>query len=228
MQLRHTDVVIAGGGLAGSLAAAMLGRAGIDAVLVDPHPVYPPDFRCEKLDSVQLQTLRLTGLADAVLPLRHPIDEAGWRASATSSTSCRVTQCGILLRHAGQHRASRRSQPHIDFIHAKVTDIATGPERQTVKLSNGEEISARLVVLATGLNIGIRQKLGIDHEVISPGHSISIGFDIQPVDRSDFPFSSLTYFTERAADRMAYITLFPIGGTMRANMFVYRDCTIHG
>ena len=33
----------------------------------------------------------------------------------------------------------------------------------------------------------------------------------------------MTYYTERAADRMAYITLFPIGGTMRANMFVYRD-----
>ena len=57
MQLRHTDVVIAGGGLAGSLAAAMLGRAGIADALVDPHPVYPPDFRCEKLDGTQLQTL---------------------------------------------------------------------------------------------------------------------------------------------------------------------------
>ena len=89
--MRHTDVVIAGGGLAGSLAAAMLGRAGIDAVLVDPHPVYPPDFRCEKLDSVQLQTLRLTGLADAVMRRfdARPRN-AGWRASAASSTSCRA------------------------------------------------------------------------------------------------------------------------------------------
>ena len=71
-----------------------------------------------------------------------------------------------------------------EFIHAKVTDIATGPERQTVKLSTGEEIDARLVVLATGLNIGVRQKLGIDREIISAGHSISIGFDVQPAGRA--------------------------------------------
>jgi 2-polyprenyl-6-methoxyphenol hydroxylase-like FAD-dependent oxidoreductase len=110
-----------------------------------------------------------------------------------------------------------------EFIYAKVADIVTGPERQTVKLSNGTEIAARLVVLATGLNIGLRQKLGIEREIVSPGHSISIGFDVQPTGRSAFPFSSLTYFTERAADRMAYISLFPIGGSMRANMFAYRD-----
>ena len=51
--MRETDVVIVGGGLAGSTAAAMLGRAGIAAVLIDPHPTYPPDFRCEKLDASQ-------------------------------------------------------------------------------------------------------------------------------------------------------------------------------
>ena len=65
--MRHTDIAIVGGGLAGSLVAAMLGRAGIDVVLVDPHPVYPPDFRCEKLDGPQIGILEKTGLADAVL-----------------------------------------------------------------------------------------------------------------------------------------------------------------
>ena len=65
--MRQTDIAIVGGGLAGSTAAAMLGRAGVRAVLVDPHPVYPKDFRCEKLDASQVTLLRKTGLAGAVL-----------------------------------------------------------------------------------------------------------------------------------------------------------------
>ena len=36
-------------------------------------------------------------------------------------------------------------------------------------------------------------------------------------------FPALTYYGERAADRVAYITLFPIGSAMRANFMVYRD-----
>ena len=221
--MRHTDVVIAGGGLAGSLAAAMLGRAGIDAVLVDPHSVYPPDFRCEKLDRVQLQTLQLTGLADAVASVSTP-DQECWVARLGRLVDKLPGEQQRGIRYDTLVNTVRSQIPDCtEFIHAKVIDIATGAERQTVKLSTGAEIAARLVVLATGLNIGVRQKLGIDREVISPGHSISIGFDIQPAGRPGFPFSSLTYFTERASDRMAYITLFPMADTMRANMFVYRD-----
>ena len=56
------------GGLAGSTAAAMLGRAGIAAVLIDPHPVYPPDFRVEKLGGDdQLDRFFKTGIAESVL-----------------------------------------------------------------------------------------------------------------------------------------------------------------
>jgi 2-polyprenyl-6-methoxyphenol hydroxylase-like FAD-dependent oxidoreductase len=51
--MKYTDVAIIGGGLAGSTAAAMLGRASISAVLIDPHPAYPPDFRVEKLSGAE-------------------------------------------------------------------------------------------------------------------------------------------------------------------------------
>src|ERR1043165_3006161 len=201
VQLRHTDVVIAGGGLAGSVAAAMLGRAGVDAVVVDPHPVYPPDFRGEKRDRVQLQTLQLTGLADAVKAASTP-DQDSWvaRLGHLVEKLPGELQRGILY-DTLVNTVRSQIPKGTEFIHAKVTDIATGPERQTVKLSTGEEINARLVVLATGLNIGVRQKLGIEREVISPSHSISIGFDVQPVGRPAFPFSSMAYFAARTTDR---------------------------
>jgi 2-polyprenyl-6-methoxyphenol hydroxylase-like FAD-dependent oxidoreductase len=65
--------------------------------------------------------------------------------------------------------------------------------------------------------------LGIARTDVSPCHSISIGFDVDPVGRPGFGFPALTYYPERAIERISYLTLFPIGPTMRANLFVYRD-----
>jgi 2-polyprenyl-6-methoxyphenol hydroxylase-like FAD-dependent oxidoreductase len=91
-----------------------------------------------------------------------------------------------------------------------------------VTLSNGWQICARLVVLANGLNIGIRHKLGMTREMISECHSISIGFDVKPVGRAKFAFPALTHYSESQAARLPYLTLFPIGAAMRANLFTYR------
>jgi 2-polyprenyl-6-methoxyphenol hydroxylase-like FAD-dependent oxidoreductase len=220
--MRNTDVVIVGGGLGGSLAAAMLGRAGIDATLIDPHPIYPPDFRCEKLDAVQLQTLGLTGLVDAVLRASTAYRET-WAARFGRVVEKRPDDARGILYDTLVNTVRACIPAGSAIIHAKVTELSTSREQQTVRLSNGESLAARLVILATGLNIGLRHKLNIEHETVSPNHSISIAFDIQPVDRSSFPFTSLTYFAERASDRMAYITLFPIGEKMRVNLFGYRD-----
>jgi 2-polyprenyl-6-methoxyphenol hydroxylase-like FAD-dependent oxidoreductase len=220
--MRQTDIVIAGGGLAGSTAAAMLGRAGYSVVIADPHAVYPPDFRAEKLDSAQVRVLRKTGVADAVL------------RAATHDGETWIARFGRLLdkRPGDQHGIlydtminTMRGEipPSAEFVHAKVMDIATGAERQTVTLSTGEEISARLVVVANGLNIGLRHKLGMERRDISKTHSIMLGFDLMPAGRTSFSFPAMTYYGEDPADRTAYITLFPIRETMRANLCVYRD-----
>ena len=78
--MRYTDIAIIGGGLAGSTAAAMLGRAGIAALLIDPHEIYPFDFRVEKLSGgEQVDRFARTGLADAVLPTAT-LDGENWIA----------------------------------------------------------------------------------------------------------------------------------------------------
>jgi 2-polyprenyl-6-methoxyphenol hydroxylase-like FAD-dependent oxidoreductase len=221
--MRYTDIAIIGGGLAGATAAAMLGRAGIPAILIDPHPLYPPGLRCEKLSgSEQVERFRKTGIAEG--PLRAAThDGENWIARFGYLLDKRPSQQYGIMYDALINALRAEIPPPVETIHAKALSVSTSAERQKIALSNGEEISARLVVLANGLNVGLRRTLGIERRIVSACHSISIGFDIAPVGRPSFDFPALTYFSERPSDRTPYISIFPVGKSMRANLFVYRQ-----
>ena len=220
--MRYTDIAIIGGGLSGATAAAMLGRAGIPTILIDPHETYPADFRVEKLSGHgQIERFLQTGIGESVL------------RRATFAGENWIARFGHLLDKAPSRQFNifydslvnsvRDEIPEaVARICAKAVSVETSPERQRVTLSNGETISARLVVLANGLNVGLRHQLGIARNIVSACHSISIGFDVVPAGRNSFDFPALTYFSERPSDRIPYICLFPIGTRMRANLFVYR------
>src|SRR5436853_5579835 len=152
--MRETDILIAGGGLAGSTAAAMLGRTGCATMLVDPHKVYPPDFRAEKLDSTQTAILRKTGVGDAVLRAAT-LDGESWVARFGRLIEKRPGDQHGILYDTMVNTIRGEIPPSVEFIHAKVTDIATSSEHQAITLSTGEAISARLVVVANGLNVGL-------------------------------------------------------------------------
>jgi len=221
--MRHVDVAIAGGGLAGATATAMLARAGVAVALVDPHAAYPFDFRSEKLAGPQVHLLRRTGLADAVLAAGTAIDEL-WIARFGRLIERRTVQgdCYGILYDTLVNAVRAQIPASAAFVAAKVAAVSTGADRQTMVLSNGEKIGARLIVLATGLNNALRRMLGISRVELSPCHSLSIGFDVTPAGGGAFAFPSLTYYPERAAERISYFTLFPVGATMRANLFLYR------
>jgi 2-polyprenyl-6-methoxyphenol hydroxylase-like FAD-dependent oxidoreductase len=222
--MRQTDVLIVGGGLAGSLAAAMLGNKGIATVLVDPHEVYPPELRCEKLDAGQLAILMKTGLGETVLAKTALADELDVVRFDRLVDRKPGLQRGIM--YESLVNTIRDAIPaSVERIKGKVNAIANSPDRQVVTLADGAEISARLVVLANGLNLSLRESLGMTREVVSPVHSVTIGFDVKPVGRADFSFQGLTYYSRKPAERFAYLTLFPVPGAMRANFMVYRDMT---
>jgi 2-polyprenyl-6-methoxyphenol hydroxylase-like FAD-dependent oxidoreductase len=219
--MRQTDIVIAGAGLAGSTAAAMLARDGFDVTLVDPHPVYPADLRCEKLIGRQMTILRRTGLDEFVV------------RAATLDGGCWVARCGHVVekRAADQYgilydtlvNCLRGAIPAgTPFLCDTVRHIENTAARQIVTLAKGDAICARLVIIANGLNSGLRSSLGMQREDLSRCHCITLAFDLQPIGRGSFEFAALTYFGEHAADRIAYLTLFPVGKAMRANLMVYR------
>ena len=220
--MREVDILIAGGGLAGSTAAAMLARQGFEIAIVDPHANYPFDLRCEKLIGRQVAILQRTGLADLVLP------------AATLDGECWIAQFGrVVLKRPGDQWGilydtlvnTMRSTiaAGATFIEDKVMHIANGPLRQVVSLAKGEAISTRLVVLANGLNTGLRHSLGMERHDVSKCHCITIAFDVKPARRSSFEFSAMTCFGGRPADRIAYMSLFPIGSAMRVNLMAYRS-----
>jgi 2-polyprenyl-6-methoxyphenol hydroxylase-like FAD-dependent oxidoreductase len=219
--MQRTDVAIVGGGLAGSLAAAMLGRAGVDAILIDPHAEYPRDMRCEKFDGEQVAILERTGFADAVLPAMSRADELCVVRFGRLVDRKPGLQYGMLYQDIVN--TIRRAIPsRVTRALAKVTAIVTSSDRQEVTLSTGEQISARLVVFAIGLNPNLRHTLGLEKKELSHAHSITAGFDMKPVGRAEFDFPALTYYPDRPSDKGAYLTLFPIPGGMRANYMCYR------
>jgi 2-polyprenyl-6-methoxyphenol hydroxylase-like FAD-dependent oxidoreductase len=111
----------------------------------------------------------------------------------------------------------------VAFIKTKAQGIATSAGRQNVTLANGEIGDARPVLLANGLSVSLRDQLNLKRAILSACHSITIGFTMKPRGRAESNFPALTYYAERPADRAALITMFPIGSSMRANLFVYRE-----
>src|SRR5882757_7083162 len=140
--MRYTDIAIVGGGLAGSTAAAMLGRAGIPAILIDPHPAYPPELRCEKLGGEQLDLLRKTGLAEPTLRATT-LDGEVWEARFGYVVAKKPSDQHGVMYDTLVNTVRAQIPPAVETIFAKVSGIANNGERQKILLSNDEEISAR-------------------------------------------------------------------------------------
>src|SRR6202048_2951134 len=133
--MRYTDVAIVGGGLAGSTAAAMLGRAGVSALLIDPHPSYPPELRCEKLGGDQLDLLRKTGLAEPTLRATM-LDGEVWEARFGYVVTKKPSDQHGIMYDTLVNTMRAQIPPGVESIFAKASSIAVSAERQKILLWN--------------------------------------------------------------------------------------------
>lgn len=214
------EIVVVGAGLAGTAAATVLARAGRSVTLIDSHSVFPPEFRAEKFGDPHIALFNRLGLGDIATGATTPID------------SIDIYRFGDLVaRHRGREygyaysdviNELRAALPvSVDMVVGRVAEIDSGPGLQSVVLADGRRIVSRLIVVATGLGDTIRRKVGIERIETRKAHSLSLGFDLDRPAAS-YAFESLAYYGS-GYDRVAYLTLFPIRETMRANLFVYRE-----
>jgi 2-polyprenyl-6-methoxyphenol hydroxylase-like FAD-dependent oxidoreductase len=219
----EVDVVVVGGGLAGCVAATMLHTLGATVAVIDRVREPRPEFRAEQVVGPQLERLRDLGC------LGHA---ASGRDATLTTTNARngrildrtdVDQIGMPYRDMVAN--ARAVLPPGALIIGRVVAIDTSPTLQIVRLGDGTAISARLVILATGLVLQLRESLGIGTEIVSKAHSLCIGFDMtlmNPMRPSHVP---LIYYGERIETRVDYLALFQVGDTLRANLFCYHSRT---
>ena len=73
------------------------------------------------------------------------------------------------------------------------------------------------------MNDVLRLKLHIGRKTVAEKQSISFGFSLVPEGDRTLDFEGLTYYGAGVTDRIDYLSLFPLGDVMRANLFTFLD-----
>jgi 2-polyprenyl-6-methoxyphenol hydroxylase-like FAD-dependent oxidoreductase len=204
--------------------AAVLGQQGRRVIVVDPRSSCPPLFRAEKIEREQVRLLRKFGLLEHLRPHAARVSEvrAGFDGRIFKTTP--IEQYGI--KHSDMVNAVREQAPAgVDYRKSRVEHIANSKQVQRVKLSGGEELTCRLVVLACGVSDRLLTNLGLDRRVVQRDQSLGFGFNIAASEAQPFDFDALTYYSFSPSTRIDYITLFRFRETMRANLFTFRSAS---
>ena len=213
------DIIVIGAGIAGTCAAAVLSRQGYDVALVDARTHYQDEFRAEKIGDEKMAIFDRLGLGEIARQFTTPMQNLWVYRYGQLSSRSEMKEYGF--RYAALINGLRGSLlTNVQFIQARADKIETDAARQKVMLSNGKELMCRLVILATGLGDAARRSVGIRRVDISKTHSLALGFNLA-LEAPQFPFEALTYYGTPGYDRSAFLTLFPIGKTMRGNLFSY-------
>jgi len=176
------DIVVAGGGIAGLTAAAAFGHAGFSVICVDPQPPVTDetdenaDIRTTALLQPARDLLQRAGLWDALAPFGTPLqvmrvadaggpDGAVRRGRAFDAKDVSEDPFGWnfpnwLLRR--EVLAQIQALPNVTFQPGVAAERYLGRTAEArVRLSDGSDIRARLVIAADGRNSPMRQEAGI-------------------------------------------------------------------
>lgn len=216
-----SDIAVIGGGLSGTIAAIVLGRAGYRVTLIDRNKVFPPEFRVEKIAGDQVARFERLGLRSALAANAVYFDRIANVRHGRLIDVSRTPHYGILYHDLVA--AMRCELPaNVRLLVDRVVDLQTSGAEQTVTLGANGSLRSRLVVLASGMSDLLRSRLGIERQLLHERQSLSFGFTLRRPGGLAFP--AFTYYGEQPTDGIDYMSVFPIrDGLLRANLFAFMD-----
>jgi len=172
---------IVGGGPAGMMLGYLLGRAGVDVVVLEKHADFFRDFRGDTVHPSTLQVMDELGLIDGFLKLPHQqLQKMDGMFGGTSVRIADLSRVGTkypfiafmpqwdflnFLREAGQRFASLKV-----MMNAEATDlIRDGEQIAGVRVMTPEgtiDIRADLTIACDGRHSVVRQRAGLEVEEI--------------------------------------------------------------
>ena len=190
MQQHDVDVLISGGGVAGLTAAAAFGAAGFRTLCVDPTPPVTDeaasgaDLRSTAFLQPSIAVLEQAGLWARLAPhasalqVMRIIDAGGPQPTVRLTRDFDAADISdqpfgwnlnnwLLRRELVAHLAD---QPGVTFLPGIATrDVIARDDAALVRLSDGRQTRARLLVAADGRESPVRKALGIGVQRTSYG-----------------------------------------------------------
>ena len=167
------DLIVVGGGPAGMMAGLLFARAGCRVQVLEKHADFFRDFRGDTVHPSTLELLRELGLIDEFL--KRPHDEVRTLTARVANEMITIADLSHLPVES-RFVAMMPQWEFLDFLadeakhypgfslrmEAEAVDLLIQNRRVAgVRLSDGEEIRARLVLAADGRGSVLRDRAGL-------------------------------------------------------------------
>lgn len=176
--MEETDILVAGGGIAGMSAAARFAADGHNVILADPVPerTPPPDQRTTAYLQPAMTTLGKAGVWEALQ--QHGTALATMRIIDAGGITRQVRETADFTAQTAGHDVFGWNVPNMPARAALLNALKTAPnvrlslgtgvsdyvgrtDRAIVRLTDGNQIRARLVVAADGRDSTLRSLAGL-------------------------------------------------------------------
>lgn len=227
-----TDILISGGGVAGLTAAAAFGAAGFKVICLDPTPPVTSaeaegaDLRTTAFLLPATEVLAEAGLWQRLLPhaaalqIMRIIDAGGpdaeprvikdFDAAEISDQPFGWNLPNWLLRR--EMLARLADLPNVDFRPGLATArLLTRESEAIVSLSNGETLSARLLIAADGRDSAMRQALDIPVKTTRYGQKAVVFAVTHPI-----PHANVSTEIHRSGGPFTLVPLPDLNGLPRS------------